>query len=237
MARIARVVVPGFPYHVTHRGNRRASLFFSDDDREIYLALLHEHAQKEGLDIWSWCLMTNHVHLIVIPKHENSMARAIGRAHMRYAWRINRDHGWCGHLWANRYHSSALDWDHLWRAVRYVELNPVRAGMTPRAENHQWSSCRDHAGLRGPQGMLAQDRPFPGHVGAAGWLEWLHLGLGESSAEVLRTNTKTGHPCGSDSFVKEFEERLCRILEKQPVGRPRKLNAAECSTQDLFGEE
>lgn len=181
--------------------------------------------------------MTNHVHLIVVPKHDNSMALAIGRAHMRYSRRINHSHGWCGHLWANRYHSSALDWDHLWQAVRYVELNAVRAGMTLRAEDYHWSSCRDHAGLRDTQGILAPDRPFPGHVEAAGWLEWLHLGLGDSAADVLRTSTRTGHPCGSDDFIKEFEERLGRILEKQPVGRPRKLNPAQCPTEDLFGEE
>jgi len=160
MARIARVVVPGFPYHVTHRGNRRAAVFFSDDDREYYLALLAHHAASEGLDIWAWCLMTNHVHLIVVPQREESMARAIGKAHMRYARRVNRAHGWTGHLWANRYHSTALDWDHQWHAVRYVELNPVRARMVLRAQEYEWSSCRDHAGSGDSKVLPTMHRPL-----------------------------------------------------------------------------
>lgn len=85
MARIARVVVPGFPYHVTHRGNRRGAVFFCDDDRQRYLARLAEQSRRHGLDIWAWCLMTNHVHLIVVPQREDSMALALGRAHMQRA--------------------------------------------------------------------------------------------------------------------------------------------------------
>ena len=101
MARLARVAVPGVPYHITHRGNRRSAVFYGEADREIYLALLAGHGQKAGLDIWAWCLMTNHIHLIACPRREDSMALALGRSHMQYARRINRQHGWCGHLWAN----------------------------------------------------------------------------------------------------------------------------------------
>lgn len=118
MARFARVVVPGVAYHITHRGNRREAVFFDDEDRHVYLALLREYTERYGLAVWAYCLMTNHIHLIAVPQSEGSMALAMGRAHMRYARWLNRKRGWCGHLWANRYFSSALDDEHLWRAVR-----------------------------------------------------------------------------------------------------------------------
>lgn len=146
MARLTRVVVPELPYHVTHRGNRREAIFFDDEDREVYLALLHSYASQYGLALWSYCLMTNHVHLLVNPAAESSMAMAVGRAHMRYARWLNRKRGWSGHLWANRYYSTVLDESHLWSAARYIEANPLRAGMVDRAEDYPWSSCVVHSG-------------------------------------------------------------------------------------------
>ncbi len=127
MARLARVSVPGFPYHVTHRGNHGAAIFFDDEDREVYMALLEEYARRYGLKLWAYCLMSNHVHLLVVPGSENSMANALGRAHMRYARWTNKKLSRVGHLWANRFYSTVLDDSHLWTAVRYVEMNPVRA--------------------------------------------------------------------------------------------------------------
>ena len=129
MARLARVVVPGLSYHVTHRGNRRADIFVDDNDRVLYVGLMRDYAAKAGLGVRAWCLMSNHVHFVVVPEREGSLARGIGLAHRRFAAWQNARHGWLGHLWANRYFSTPLDETHLWRAVRYVERNPVRAGL------------------------------------------------------------------------------------------------------------
>jgi REP-associated tyrosine transposase len=129
MARLARIVVPGVPHHVSHRGNRRGDIFLRPEDRILYIETLKEYAVKAGMDIWAYCLMTNHVHLLVTPQAEDSLAKAIGIAHRRYAVRLNKLEGWEGHLWANRFFSAPLDESHLWTAVRYIERNPVRAGL------------------------------------------------------------------------------------------------------------
>ena len=126
----------------TCRGNHTAPVFFSDTDREVYLAMLLESCRSFKLDVWAYCLMTNHVHLIAVPRERASMAGAIGRCHMRYSRWINKQRAWTGHLWANRYHSSLLGDEHLWNAVRYVEQNPVRARMVAKCEEWPWSSTR-----------------------------------------------------------------------------------------------
>jgi len=159
MARLARVVIADYPYHVTHRGNRQADVFFDREDRDAYRKWLSEYGAKSGLDIWAYCLMANHVHLIAVPRRTDSLARGIGRAHFRYARWVNWRQGWSGHLWANRFHSTALDVMHLWAAVKYVELNPVRAGIVARAEDYEWSSARAHV-LGEKDELLAEGRPF-----------------------------------------------------------------------------
>ena len=117
-ARIVRIVVPEYPYHVTHRGNRAGDVFFDQDDRETYKIWLKEYSEKYGLEIWGYCLMTNHVHLIVCPQEADSLANAIGRTHMRFSRYVNKKQGWNGHLWANRYYSTILDEPHLWTAIK-----------------------------------------------------------------------------------------------------------------------
>ena len=216
MVRIARVVVPNLPHHVTHRGNRRQDVFFGRSDRRLYLSWLRENSERYGLEVWSYCLMTNHVHLIAVPRAEDSLARAIGRTHGRYAQRQNRRNDWSGHLWANRFYSTPLDEGHLWTAVRYVELNPVRAGLAVHPTDYEWSSAACHAGLRRDD-FLAPSRPFPGHVEE--WAEWLCQPLRDEQFDALRKNTMTGRPTGSEEFVAMLEARLERSLRAQKTGR------------------
>jgi putative transposase len=223
---MARVVVPGAAHHVTHRGNLRGEVFLFADSREFYVSLLAECAKQAGMDVWAWCLMGNHVHLIVVPHGANSLRRGVGLAHQRYAAAVNARQGWTGHLWANRFYSTVLDEGHLWRAVKYVELNPVRAGLAARAEDYPWSSARAHAGIAGPDPLLASDSPFPGPV--ADWAAWLAEGLDESSCAQLRRATYTGRPCASPQFTAHLETRLGRTLLPQKRGRKPKpgLSAA-----------
>jgi putative transposase len=163
MARLARAVVAGYPHHITQRGNRRLPTFFSDEDYEAYLALMAAHGAACGVEVWAWCLMPNHVHLVAVPKTAEALARAVGEAHRRYTRGINFREGWRGHLWQERFFSCVLDGPHALAAARYVERNPVRAGLVKRAWDWPWSSAAGHGACGRAD---AQGRPSP--VGRAG---------------------------------------------------------------------
>lgn len=217
MSRLARVVIPGYPHHITHRGNRREEVFITPDDRDVYRASLRKHAKEHGLQIWAYCLMSNHIHLIALPECEDSLARAIGRSHMRYSRWINHQQEWSGHLWANRFYSTLLDEEHLWAAVKYVELNPVRAGIVTHAEDYPWSSAQAHAlGRFDP--LLSPNRPFINQTRIRDWRSWLAEGLDEEIVKRIRNNTTTGWPTGSPSFVAQLEKLLGRRLTRQKPG-------------------
>ena len=144
MARIARVVIPDIPYHITQRGNRRQRVLFSDDDRIAYLELLSTAARTHAVEVWAYCLMDNHIHVIAVPRKIIGLAKAFAETHQRYTRMINFRKGWRGYLWQGRFFSCALDEPHLYAAMRYVEKNPVRAKMIERAEDYRWSSARAH---------------------------------------------------------------------------------------------
>ena len=144
MARIARFVVPGLPHHVTQRGNRRENVFFSDADYELYSDLLGQQCGKHGVAVWSYCLMPNHVHLILVPDRGEALGRAVGETHRRYSAVVNARQRVTGHVFQSRYGSVVMDEDHLLAAARYVALNPVRARLASRAQDWRWSSVRAH---------------------------------------------------------------------------------------------
>jgi putative transposase len=144
MARLARVVVPGVWHHVTQRGNRRQTVFFSDADRATYLQFLMRHCARSAVHITGYCLMGNHVHLIAVPETSAGLAHALGRTDVDYARWLNLRRGETGHVWQNRFYSCPLDQRHQWEALRYVELNPVRAGLAADAAAWPWSSAAAH---------------------------------------------------------------------------------------------
>ena len=214
MARIARVVVAGVPHHVTQRGNRRMDVFFTDEDRQAYLDLLREYGEKHGVTYWGYCLMTNHVHLIAVPKREGSLARGIGWAHQAYTRRINFRENWRGYLWQGRFFSCALDEAHAARALSYVENNPVRAKLAARAEDWPWSSAMGHVTGR-PDGLTVR----PGFLDDSGaWRGLLNRGMPAEEMEALRTSTRTGRPLGTVRFVERIERALDRVLKRQKPG-------------------
>lgn len=219
MTRRQRVVVPGCPLHITHRGNRKERIFQADTDFIVYLELLREYSEKFGMSVFSYCLMGNHVHLVAAGRAPESIARAIGCTHMRFAQLVNLKHGWTGHAWANRYFSTMLDEPHLWAAARYVENNPVRAGLVSRATDYRWSSARHHA-FGTPDSVLAPDSPFPGPI--SDWAAWLAAGVGTPEIEVIRNNTLTGLPTGSPEFVDRVAATLNRSFTPPRRGRPPK---------------
>jgi putative transposase len=144
MARIARFAVAGLPHHVTQLGNRREPVFFGDDDYELYRDLLAGQCLRQGVACWAYCLMPNHVHLILVPDREEALGRALGETHRRYSSVVNARLRVTGHLFQSRFGSVVMDEDHLMAAARYVALNPVRAGLAARAEDWRWSSARAH---------------------------------------------------------------------------------------------
>ena len=140
MARIARVVVPGLPHHVTQRGNRREPVFFGAEDYRRCRRLIATAARRANAEIWACCLVPNHVHLIVIPSDEDGLPATFAEAHRRYTGAINARFHWTDHLFQGRFGAVVMDEPHLLAAVRYIALNPVVAGLVSRAEDWPWSS-------------------------------------------------------------------------------------------------
>ena len=223
MSRIARVVIPGLPHHITQRGNRREDVFSDDADRQAYLNGIRQAFRAYSVRVWAYCFMSNHVHFVAVPEQDDSLALAFRDAHAVYATSFNRKNQTCGHLWQGRFFSTPLDEQHVWYAVRYVERNPVRAGMVCRAEEYSWSSARAHCGL-GDDSLLSNDCPCI--VPAASWHEWLAIDAPEET-ELLREKTRTGRPCGSDDFTTRLEQQLARSLRPSPRGRKKRVPDSE----------
>ncbi|MEW6203272.1 MAG: transposase [bacterium] len=221
MVRFARIVVPGVAYHVTQRGNNRQDVFFVDSDRRTYLMYLGQECGKYGLEVHGYCLMTNHIHLIVVPPTEDSLAHALGRTHFRYTQYINRLHRRIGHLWQSRFFSCPLDENHYYAAMKYVERNPVRSRMVRKAWNYRWSSAGAHTGGEDETGFL-HTQEWEGIMLTEDWREELSSADDAGAMENLRVRTRTGRPLGSDSFISKLEVRLGRRLRPLPVGRPKK---------------
>jgi len=219
MPRLARIVIPGVPHHVVQRGNNRQDVFFVDDDRKAYLAFLKEHGERFGLQVWGYCLMTNHVHLIATPAADDSLAKAVGRTHFRYSQYINRLHKRSGHLWEGRFHSCALDEGHFWTAMRYTEQNPVRAGMAAKAWEYAWSSAPAHVSADAEDELLDLEA-WRKAMDASDWRKLLRRRVTKQERTFLRKNTYRGWPLAGDSALAKFEKLLGRRLHPLAPGRP-----------------
>jgi putative transposase len=214
MARLARVVAPGVPHLITQRGNRGQRTFFSDQDYQSYLELMGEWCGAHQVEIWAYCLMPNHVHLIAVPHTADGLRRAIGEAHRRYTRLINFRKKWRGHLWQGRFASCALDPPHLLTAARYVELNPVRAGLVNSPSRYRWSSARAHT--RGKDDTLVRVAPLLQMV--PNWRGFLARVLKEEDVKLLRSHEQTGRPLGDEAFLATLERKLGRVLRRQKPG-------------------
>jgi putative transposase len=223
MARLARIVAAGVPHHVTQRGNRRQDVFFGEDDFATYMALLAEGCRAAEVAVWAYCLMPNHVHLILVPRDEDGLRAALGETHRRYTRHVNRREDWRGYLWQGRFASVPMDAAHVLAAARYVELNPVRAGLAKRARDWRWSSARAH--LAGKDDALVQVKPLLDLV--PDWPALLRQGLGDDERDAIRAGERTGRPLGSPAFVARLEKRLGRVLARQKPGpKPKRTSKA-----------
>ena len=218
IARISRIVVPHYPHHVTQRGVRSITVFHTDNDRHRYLEFLSVEIDRFGVNILAWCLMTNHVHIIAVPHSETALARTFGEAHRRYTRMKNFEEGVRGYLFQGRFSSVVLDERHLMAVARYVELNPVRAGMVSHAWEYPWSSAGFHAGVRAVD-PLVKEKTLPTLAG--NWLEFLSGG-DEKEIGALRMATRTGRPVGNDEFLNEISKITGKKVMRRRPGRPRK---------------
>lgn len=223
MPRSSRVVIEGCAHHITQRGNNQQDVFFVDDDRRVFLILLAEAAKRFTLTVDGYCLMTNHVHLIVTPQRPDSLAGALKRTNQLYAQYVNRFHGRSGHVWQDRFFSCALDELHRLRALVYIERNPARARLCRKAWLWPWSSAAGHCGGDDPAGLL--DLPaWSKEMDPTRWRDLLTRNDDEQELARLRLCTGRGRPLGSDKFVAKLETILGRRLRPLPRGRPPKEN-------------
>ena len=217
MGRLARVVLPGVVHHVTQRGVRSMDIFFEDKDRNVYLSLLGEQGDKAGLDFVGYCLMTNHVHILVVPSDEESLRRGIGEAHRLYTRHINFKTKTRGHLFQGRFFSCPLDTSHFLAAARYVERNPVRAKICKQAEEYKWSSANYHLGLKKSDPLI--QRKYKGIGRPKEWAKWLESD--PPDINELRHYFRVGRLYGGETFIKQAELVTGRSLFLKKAGRPK----------------
>ena len=217
MPRLARIVIPGVPHHVVQRGNNLQDVFFVDDDRRFYLNALKDRCDLCGVDILGYCLMSNHIHLLLRPEEENGLGRALGPAHHRFTQYINASHGRVGHLWQGRYFSCALDERHFWRALRYVEQNPVRAGLVDMPWQYAWSSAWAHVKGYDPEHVLNMEW-FDRDMTPTDWRQALRERIEGDELKRLRKRWERGWPLAEEAWLTRMEGVLGQPLRPRPVG-------------------
>ncbi|MEN8180706.1 MAG: transposase [Pseudomonadota bacterium] len=219
MARLPRIIVPGVPHHVTQRGNRRQRVFLEEDDYALYRDWLAESCRSNGVAVWSYCLMPNHIHLILIPSDDNGLSRAVGETHRRYSGYINSRLRVTGHLFQGRFGSVAMDEPHLMAAFRYVALNPVKAKLVTTADDWVWSSTPAH--FRGEDDGLVTVRPLLDRVEQLD--DFLEMAPDAELEAALAKGQSIGRPLMGDKVLAELEEKLGRPLRPGKRGRPPSL--------------
>jgi putative transposase len=222
MTRLARIVVPGWIHHLTQRGNHRQQVFFSDSDRLVYMTLLEKYTSLQQVALIGYCLMTNHIHLALIPSSKDSLGASAGRLHHDYARYKNLQSGQTGHLWQDRFFSCPVENDRTWQALGYIELNPVRVKLVANAWDWKWSSARAHATGFDPSGLLDMGmwrRQFDG----PGWRKYLEeMARDQRLRDEIRKATATGRLLGSSATAERLERILGRPILPQRRGRKRR---------------
>jgi putative transposase len=219
MPRANRIVIPDIPHHITQRGNRQQNIFFDDVDRGSYMRLLSEACLRTGTKCLAWCLMDNHIHLILVPPSEDGLRATLSSAHTSFTQRLNLRQGFSGHVFQGRFASYPMDMPHLMAAVRYIENNPVKAGLVVRAEEWRWSSARAHIhgvadGLTDWSGLEAHYRNWS-RVLAEGWEQ----GDGD---EAIEAAIASGIPIGNAEWLAGVRRDFGVLIKTNRRGRPRK---------------
>jgi putative transposase len=229
MARLPRQIIPGVAHHLTQRGNRRQTVFFSENDKSLYLKLLLDQITGTRIRILGYCLMTNHLHLVAVPGPKEEFSSALGETHRKYTTIINIREKWKGHLWQGRFWSFPLDDSYLYRAIRYIEMNPVRARIVKKAGSYAWSSARGHLGR--------WDDPLLPKTGGPplieNWEAYLEEDEEDGFCESVHLHQRTGRPFGDDAFIAKLESSTGMVLRKRRPGRKKLFDSPE-ETGGLF---
>ncbi len=233
MGRPPRVLLPGFPHHVVQRGHNRNAVFVGPADYEVYLANLAHWKQVFDVAVQAWCLMTNHVHLVLVPRREGAgISGLMRRLSARQGRYVNRVEGRLGTLWCGRFHSSVVDSDaYLLACLRYVEMNPVRAGIAAHPRDYPWSSCRERMGLA-PPGLLDPDAGMDGlgdtpDARRQAYARYLGAEPDITELELIRGAVQRNRLTGGDRFVAEIQQRTGLRIENRGRGRPRRENMSD----------
>ena len=222
MARIARIVVSGYPHHITQRGNRRQQTFFNDGDYQTYIELMSHWCREHAVEIWGYCLMPNHVHLIAVPSDADGLRHAIGEAHRRYTRGVNFRQGWRGHLWQGRFCSCVMQENHLIACIRYIEMNPVRAALVKTPEKWPWSSAAAH--ISGQDDGFVNCRALLDMVKEE-WKSFLLKDIDTETIEAFRKHERSGRPIGNDDFIEKVEKITGRrVKPRKPGPKPKSVN-------------
>jgi len=218
MPRTARAIIASYPHHVVQRGNNKQDVFFDGEDRAKYCALLEKYSEKWKAPILAYCLMTNHVHLLVKPKEDASLYKMMQGVSLCYTQFVNRKYGRTGRLWESRYHSCIVDRDvYLWAVARYIETNPVRARMVEKAEDYPYSSAPSHvAGVK--DGLLGEE--LFDKAQRKDYRAFIRTAVSAGDMDRVRYHTRSGRPLGKDAFVSRLEKKTGRDFSRKP-GRPR----------------
>jgi len=221
MPRIARLIVPEYPHHITQRGNYRQDVFLDDSDRRHYLTLVADYSRKFDLAILAYCLMNNHVHFVVMPRNKDSLSATFRIAHTRYSQYFNKKRRVAGHLWQGRYYSCVLDERHLLAAARYIERNPVRVKAVKKPTDYIWSSARNHVGISINDIIDANSLFNHTEVEQTEWKDFIDKNDDQGEVSNIRKYTMSGRPLGNATFVQKLEKMCGERLHALPVGRPK----------------
>lgn len=226
MPRKARILVPNYPHHIVQRGHNRKVVFLADEDYQFYLENLKEWKVKLGIKLYAWCLMTNHIHLIVEPsENANTVSELMKRLSGRQAAFVNKQEDRSGALWEGRFKASPIQREnYLLACCRYVEMNPVRAAMVVGPRQYRWSSYRERIGLV-VSGLLDLDAVYLGLANdtirrAENYQAYLKQGASDKEIELLRCAWTRNQLTGNNRFIDEIESRTGRRIEYRTRGRP-----------------
>jgi putative transposase len=228
MARQARTIIPGQVMHVMVRGNNRETLFFSDEDRRIYLEWLQEATKQFVCSVHAFALMPNHVHLLLTPQHKDSLAKTMQSLGRRYAQYFNQQHHRSGTIWEGRYRSSLIDPDYFLRCQRYIELNPVRAGYQSSPQESTWTSFATHIGTNTDPWLVDHQHfwklgntPFERQMA---WSSFVKEGAPHWEDKQITESLLRSKPWVSDIFAKKIFKSTPEIAKIRQRGRPKKIN-------------
>jgi putative transposase len=225
MSRIARIVGVGFPHHIIQRGNNRERVFTVSVDYEKYLSFLLKYSDEKEVAVLAYCLMPNHIHLLVKPAGEEALSKMMQGTTLCYSKYFNRENGRTGRLWECRYYSSVIDVEsYLWAVSKYIENNPVRAGFVKRPEDYLYSSARAH--ILDKKAPLLKE-PLFDKSELDEYREFIRAEQENKVLEEIRKQTISGKPLGGPQFLVTLSERLGYSLSFKPKGRPKKSMVRE----------